>query len=387
MIIKKAANRLNSVVIFFSMFMALMLFQTSYMNLGTIAAFATMLLTVLAFIFSKKYRVCLINTTSLFLLLFLFISVFTTILHGLSPSYKYVSQIILCFLLFSIDLTEHESKFMRSVFTIASLIYGALTVYSCHKLGDERYFHGGIVLFNATLDPNFIGIPLTAAMTILFYDIMHSGKKMLRTCAYILLAIAIVYTSSRGNFLTSSFSVLLIVVSYTLDKQISLWKKILIICCAFLAIVFMIDFFSTAFQTQWERMSNITGDSDNSRFILWERALSLWWNNPLFGSGIGGNYAIYGKATHNTYLTLLSETGLVGSFLFVGFLINLMKKALYYEKALFYMLLGVMLQIFFLDAIDNRCLWAILCWMAMLPEIGRKRNAQTNIKQSSTEKA
>lgn len=159
--IKNRNMSISSVVVCYSIFMALMLFQTSYMKLGTITAFITMLLTILAFFSKKKYRESIkINATNSLLLVFLLLSAVITFINFDSLSYKYVFQILLCVLLFSVDLNEREQKYLKRVFIISSVVYGALTIYSCYKLGGERYLHGGIILFNTSLDPNFIGLPI-----------------------------------------------------------------------------------------------------------------------------------------------------------------------------------------------------------------------------------
>ena len=41
--------------------------------------------------------------------------------------------------------------------------------------------------------------------------------------------------------------------------------------------------------------------------------------------------------------------------------------AICFAVAWFCALMGVLVQIAFLDALSNRCLWILLCWVAMLP--------------------
>ncbi|MGH9426618.1 MAG: O-antigen ligase family protein [Terriglobia bacterium] len=64
------------------------------------------------------------------------------------------------------------------------------------------------------------------------------------------------------------------------------------------------------------------------RYFLWTHAVSLFEENPLFGVGSGNYKAIIAndremrltKTAHNTFLRILSETGLVGLLLFLAFL-------------------------------------------------------------------
>jgi O-antigen ligase len=65
---------------------------------------------------------------------------------------------------------------------------------------------------------------------------------------------------------------------------------------------------------------------DDPRFSLWDRAISLWNEHPLFGVGIGqfGRFSIdvnwyyvggLGQVAHNTFLSFLVETGVFGLLL------------------------------------------------------------------------
>ena len=110
-------------------------------------------------------------------------------------------------------------------------------------------------------------------------------------------------------------------------------------------------------------------NSDNGRLELWEKAWETWKSYPFFGVGLGGMYRLTDRATHNTYLELLSETGLVGLCIFGAFLIKLSKKIYSIEKKYLCMLICMLFQISFLDAFDNRCVWVILCWMVLISNI------------------
>jgi O-antigen ligase len=72
-------------------------------------------------------------------------------------------------------------------------------------------------------------------------------------------------------------------------------------------------------------------DPQNMRVLLWNAALKQFGTNPMFGTG-SGTFLIYGRKfrdpsvqndpiyTHNDYLQLLAEYGMVGETLFLAFL-------------------------------------------------------------------
>ena len=70
------------------------------------------------------------------------------------------------------------------------------------------------------------------------------------------------------------------------------------------------------------KITNTINEGDYMRERLALQAISIFYDNPFFGSGIGGYHAITGVVyPHNFFLELLSETGLVGTILAVLFLI------------------------------------------------------------------
>jgi len=375
--------RIRGVVKCFASFMILMLFQTSFLNLGTITAFITLLITILSFFSTRKNEdVFSMNVAKMMLLYFLLITVPVTVIFGYLPSYKYISQIILCFLLFSIKLSSSEQKYIKKVFIGSSAFYAVLTIYSCYMFRESRYLHGNIELFGASLDPNFIGIPLVAAMSLLLYDFLYTKKKFLSVILYITIAISVIYTASRGNFLTVTVISTVIFLTYLFRMKTTLWKKLLTICIIVITAIVLFKFVSDNFAGQWERVSSIAPANDNGRFDIWRHSLELFMESPIFGSGLSSNFHIYGKAAHNTYIEVLSETGFIGAILLATFLANMIVRSFKNDKAIFFMFLGVLLQISFLDTLNNRCLWVILCWIAMLPpkeEIKYEQNRKIHV--------
>lgn len=366
-------EKIRAPIFWFAVFMSLMLFQTSYMRLGTITAFVAIALTLLTAFISviMRTRDFRVKPNSIILTTFLLITFLVTLIYGALPSYfvRYTAQIILCIVLMTIpSLNKKEIQFLKNVFIVASVVYAVLIIISCYRLADERYTHDSIVLFNAELDPNFVGIPLVAASVFVLDNILNKRKRILNLIFYGILALSIIYTASRGNTISLLFADGLVFLLYLHKSKISLRVKIFSIILLAVAAGLAVKYFSAIFPEQWARMFSFGEGSDNGRFELWHRAFKAWLSAPIFGNGLGAMIDDYGKATHNMYLQLLSETGFVGSVLFVSFLIGILKRAFRFDRVYFCMMLGCLFQIAFLDALDDRCLWVILCWMALLPK-------------------
>lgn len=71
-----------------------------------------------------------------------------------------------------------------------------------------------------------------------------------------------------------------------------------------------------------EVMSTTLTEGDEGRSIRWLAAISIFQDNLLIGGGIGQYHALTGYPwPHNFFLELLSETGIVGTIVFISILI------------------------------------------------------------------
>jgi O-antigen ligase len=140
---------------------------------------------------------------------------------------------------------------------------------------------------------------------------------------------AILLTASRGALLSLGF---VLVLGFLI---IAKWKVRLIVGSIALGAGFLQYAFGYGPLASWlgpamYRLSR-SGQTvaEDARFSLWERAISLWNEHPLFGVGIGqfGRFSIdvnwyyvegLGQVTHNTFLSFLVETGIFGLLLCIA---------------------------------------------------------------------
>ena len=363
-------NSIRPVIIFFSLFMALCMLQTDFMSLGTIIAGVTSVLTIVSAYSCKEVILGFRNNYSKILLYFFLLTNVVSLLWGSWPMYylRYAAQIIVCITLASLKpINKNEYIYLERIFLISSIVYAILVIYSCRMLGVSRSIHGDVILFGTAFDPNFIGLIFVAASAIALKNVLENVWRYVSIFALISFAFAILYTASRGSFLSLGLVILLIFIYSTREFKYSFGTKIIGLGFLAVAVYFFTDSISSSFEDQIARMTSLNeNDSDNGRFELWNEAFRVWKEYPIFGSGLGGMYRINHYATHNTYLELLSECGIVGFFIFTSFLIRILKILFRYEKAYFCMMAGLLFQIMFLDAFDNRCVWALLCWMVLV---------------------
>lgn len=366
-------DKIRAPIVWFGIFMALMLFQTSYMRLGTITAFSTLAMTIFAAFIGRytSLKSFYFPVESKCILIFFLLSSIVTMFSDYIPSYfeRYTAQILLFLVLATLTLNYKEVEFLRTVFIIATVIYAAMTIYSCIQVGSARYIHSAILLFNTKIDPNFIGIPFVAASSLVLDNILNKKRKIINLVLYLVIVIAIVYTASKSNFICLAVSNILVLFNFIHKRNIKLGLRILGLMLFLVIVIYGIRFISIEYADQWARMSSFGENGDNGRYALWERAFSVFWNSPLFGNGLGHMVSSYGKATHNTYLQVLCETGIIGSLLFLSAIFIILKKLRNCNNVYFILFLCMLLQVAFLDALDNRCFWVVICWMNLLPNM------------------
>jgi len=83
---------------------------------------------------------------------------------------------------------------------------------------------------------------------------------------------------------------------------------------------------SSALQIVLGKISKLDakGDVSNGRFEIWAFAWKIFMEHPIFGNGLKSIYKLQGIDVHNTYIQILSETGIVGTLFFGGGLLNIL---------------------------------------------------------------
>lgn len=148
--------------------------------------------------------------------------------------------------------------------------------------------------------------------------------------------VGLILTGSRGGYLSSGFSLLVFaILSLTILRRTRgalLWK--VGGAGALAAIVLgMLAIYTIGKSPFLSGRAQSTFETTNMRVDLWQGALQQWKLRPIFGTG-AGTFLYYGRLfrtdrvqldpiyTHNDYLNLLAEYGLIGGIgvaLFLGF--------------------------------------------------------------------
>ena len=177
----------------------------------------------------------------------------------------------------------------------------------------------------------------------LIFSRIKRNIRLILGCLVILLATCLLFTFSRGSWLSFGCSFILILILLRRFK--------IIIPVISLFIISLIIF--TPFRERVFHTFQSGGDAD--RFIVWQSSLRMIKENPFLGKGVNtfmdyyGQYYSLRNATyaHNCYLQMWVETGIFSLVSFLIFLFIIFKKAIIsFKRKNSYLLLGVISGVF-----------------------------------------
>ncbi|HHQ2480332.1 TPA: O-antigen ligase family protein [Bacillus cereus] len=237
----------------------------------------------------------------------------------------------------SLNSIEYGISVVGILFNVGSLLYyimGMLIVDNDFRGNNIDHF--GIVLdrnmgrlIGLTNDPN-----LFAYCNLLFLCYYIMNTKILRNKIGLLLSITtILLTFSRGALVTF---LLLIVLSVVLKDSLGKIKFVLGLTIIYVVVSLCINQYTGIVLEEMiiERFSTFSEDRGSGRLDLWEQGLQLFKENALLGIG-SYNFSmyhlfLYGSQmyVHNTFLEVLSETGILGTCFYALSILLLLFKSI-----------------------------------------------------------
>jgi O-antigen ligase len=242
--------------------------------------------------------------------------------------------------------------FQKPADLIAGLQAYVLGSYVCIASSIYNYLHGIVaenfeVRYTAT-GVNAVDLALFLLLGLpvawhLFTHFNHKNNFILKVLniAFIPLAIfSILLTASR----TSLFAVVPAIIFILWPKRIDVGRFILIAIFLVVSLLVMrailpagiVDRLATA-------SASISAGDIGGRVTMWKETITIFLRNPLFGNGSGVLPTIIGSLAHQTFLSVLAETGLIGFGLFVCILATVINQAVRLPKGY----LGLWLSSFF----------------------------------------
>lgn len=164
---------------------------------------------------------------------------------------------------------------------------------------------------------------ISVSIAVIYAHIIHNqhSKTMIKIIMYTILflcLLALMATGKRGHLLSSVISmVVLQVILAKFQGRNILLKAITIITTIIIGIYLLIILFPEAAAPFLRFIEREGGDQTSGRIELFILAFEMFKEKPMLGWGVGVYNNLYGIGTHNMYLQILSEHGLMGILLFI----------------------------------------------------------------------
>ena len=338
-----------------------------------------LLLTAVYFYFKNPNREVFLKPffilSSLFFIYLLSLTFSSNLSYGLKKMETALSLIVfpICYFLFlkkyPIDF-ENIKKVFQNVFFVANVVYGALSCYLIQFYKSPKFlFTDASFIRSAISDipligehPIYVSIFFSLALMCGFSrasDLKNPLLKLLVVLGMLFITGILLAIMSKGiiiALITSTFSIWLL----RLRGGSKLWMLMGLI--VFLAIILSIPkqnnrFYELVDKQSFEKID--INNSTNVRFHIFKASIQLIKDSPLFGYGIGdvqdqldAKYSLMGLNlpkrkfnSHNQYLFICLNSGLVGLSIFLFFVFYVFKTAFLKRD---YFLLGIL--VFFLVA-------------------------------------
>lgn len=227
---------------------------------------------------------------------------------------NYITFPLIFFLVFNNIKEVKHMKLLVIAKTLAMFLMFYYTIHQIQWLSGpalKRKLHGTF----ATLGPNELSGFYAAYLFVLAGIMSFSRSKIFKLfllIAVILGSYCILFLYSRGAYLATIVSLVI----FLLIKSKKLLIPLIIIA------LFWQAFLPANVINRIAETKNEYGELDRSselRIIVWEKSIEMFKNNPVFGVGFNTSthFGFELGDTHNIYLKILVEQGIIGFLLFL----------------------------------------------------------------------
>lgn len=265
--------------------------------------------------------------------------------YSLNSLYNYIKIIVMVMCLYVQPYSVREKKFLLSGTLLAGLMV-CWFIMTGNNIGyaDNRLT---VSVFGVLQDPNYLGYLFLVPVAVATQQIINQRqwiKRLLWLAMASVILLCVLLTGSRGALLGIAVVVAVCVFGKfkTLAAKIMFSIAMAIVVIALYVVLLMLlpDYLASRFSIQLLLDTGGTG-----RLDIWMDAVRVMAEAPyklLFGFGTGASNDLIGWATHNLFIQLLLEGGIVSLGLFLSFFWMWFKRLARSDTTCFAVLLGCM---------------------------------------------
>ena len=263
----------------------------------------------------------------------------------------------------------------------------AIAGYVLYQSGIPTPFTQDYRLVGTFDDPNLFSSYLVISFCILLMSRIVEPK-LWKTLAALAILASIVLTGSRAVIPAVLFGFVVAVLTARRSEvaRRQIWRTVTV-GMAFVAASFLVWNPLESLESVARILTSDDTISSDGRIRLWSVAWRMWQEHPVLGVGIGQYRAVadqyvfggVSNIAHNTYLSFLAETGLVGFVILVSLplavfirVIRSRRRGNVFAPLLALGLAAVAVQALTLNLENSRALWALLGISAAICEVSAR---------------
>lgn len=263
-----------------------------------------------------------------------------------SPAlYRYWTSFVLAVLVFNV-LTEYDD--VQRVLT-AYIVGGVvLSLFVYGHYGIDYLVNSGTRLKNGDFgNVNALGLDCATAIVLAFYKLisMKREEKFRTRRAFLIAAIVIclpimLFTGSRKAILSMLIAVCVLIFLFNNNKSFTkrFFLILTIIAGAYLVVNFipafaplknrLTRFFESVFNESDQTQSGNMVVGDANRLYYIQKGMELFAESPIWGNGFCYSYYTFGKYSHNNYVELLMNNGIIGFVAYYWIYVKIIKDSI-----------------------------------------------------------
>ena len=362
-------------------FFTLSIFNVFQFGVGLSGVLMAIFLFLLFFIMEKRSITIDINHILIFLF-WICTAISTLLSNVVAPERDIITLLIfVLFFIFSTGVMygKEEIKLLLNTLILLACLASLNIIWNFlndFTYGWQRY---SLSVLHVYRDPNYVSAFLTPAVAIIIYSLLMYKKKLKRKItliiALLLIVSGILTTGSRAAFITVLLTMSLTVFFNIISVRN--YQKLLKIIF-YLLLMVLAWLFVKSFLPEFILFRIIDFDSytDDSRLLLWKEALRFYGDSPLFGSGMNASskflFTIGLYNSHNIYIDLLIDNGLIGFLLIMLAIIRFLIVKKGDRTLLMLVVTSCFFPLFFINGFNTASFWAPLILCQILSNYSRK---------------
>lgn len=283
--------------------------------------------------------------------------------YGLTTLYWYTTCVVMTFFVSNYIDSKEKFYIVINTYIVAGIVL-SLLLYSTYGLdifnvaANSKY---GIRLGGEVGNSNVIGLNLAFSVCFALYLLVNFKNNLVKKVFYItsifIISPVLFLSGSKKALFVLLFGILYIFITHKTDKKIIFRKsKGILLSVTLLYLVYWLLNNVSAFWYIGQRVNEMfatfqgqgVSSTDLSRINMIKSSIEHFKNAPLLGNGIAHSKVVFGTYSHNNYVEILMNTGVVGFLIYYSvYLISMYKayKLSKYEEGLV-IILGFILIIF-----------------------------------------